>query len=120
MGRGSDRSYPACCIGQDQDERHACGISNALKRGRARRGKLHREAAGAEVVPKLLAKQHLDIGLIINHENEEFHGRSPDLAMVAAPRGRTILKFGELAGPRIDLYRPAMLLDDDVVTDGQA
>ena len=29
-------------------------------------------------------------------------------------------KFGELAGPRIDLNRPAMLLDDDVVTDGQA
>ena len=29
-------------------------------------------------------------------------------------------KFGELTGLRIDLYRPAMLLDDDVVTDGQA
>ena len=29
-------------------------------------------------------------------------------------------KFGELAGLRIDLYRPAMLLDDDVVTDGKA
>src|SRR5580692_1749890 len=28
-------------------------------------------------------------------------------------------KFGELAGPRIDLYRPRMLLDDDVVTDGK-
>ena len=29
-------------------------------------------------------------------------------------------KFGELAGLRIDLNRPAMLFDDDVVTDGQA
>ena len=29
-------------------------------------------------------------------------------------------EFGELAGLRIDLYRPAMLLDDDVVTNGQA
>ena len=28
--------------------------------------------------------------------------------------------FGELAGPRIDLYRPRMLLHDDVVSDGQA
>src|SRR5262245_43560646 len=28
--------------------------------------------------------------------------------------------FGELAGLRIDLYRPRMLLDDDVVSDGQA
>jgi hypothetical protein len=29
-------------------------------------------------------------------------------------------KFSELAGLRIDLNRPAMLLDDDVMTDGQA
>jgi hypothetical protein len=29
-------------------------------------------------------------------------------------------KFGELARLRIDLDRPAMLLDDDVVTNGQA
>jgi hypothetical protein len=29
------------------------------------------------------------------------------------------LKFGELARLRIDLNRPAMLLDDDVVTNGQ-
>ena len=28
--------------------------------------------------------------------------------------------FGELPRLRIDLYRPAMLLDDDVVTDGEA
>src|SRR5262249_8395954 len=28
--------------------------------------------------------------------------------------------FGELAGLRIDLYRPRMLLHDDVVSDGQA
>ena len=30
------------------------------------------------------------------------------------------LDFGELAGLRIDLYRPRMLLHDDVVSDGQA
>src|SRR5437016_12595696 len=28
--------------------------------------------------------------------------------------------FGELTGLRVDLYRPAMLLDDDVVADGEA
>ena len=28
-------------------------------------------------------------------------------------------KFGELAGLRIDLYRPRVLLDDNVVTDGK-
>ena len=33
----------------------------------------------------------LDIGFIINHKNEKVHERSPDLAMVAAPRGKIIL-----------------------------
>ena len=50
----------------------------------------------------------------------EDHTRPPDLAMNTAPRGRTILNSVELARLRIDLNRPAMLLDDDVVTDGQA
>ena len=40
--------------------------------------------------------------------------------MNAPVRGRTILDLGELTGLRIDLNRPAMLLDDDVVTNGQA
>jgi hypothetical protein len=42
-------------------------------------------------MPELLAKQYFDVGLIVDHENEKVHGRFPDLAMVAAPRGRTIL-----------------------------
>ncbi len=29
-------------------------------------------------------------------------------------------KFGELARPRINLYTPAMLFDDDVMTNGKA
>jgi hypothetical protein len=31
----------------------------------------------ADIAPKLLAKQHLNVGLIINYENEEVHDRSP-------------------------------------------
>jgi hypothetical protein len=50
--------------------------------------KLHRETGGAEVMPKLLAKQRLNVRLIVNHENEEVHGRSLDLAMVAAVRSK--------------------------------
>ncbi len=76
----------------------------------------HREAPGAEVAPELLAEEHLDIRLVVNHENEQVHARSPDLIR----EGEDNPKFGELAGLRIDLYRPTMLLDDDVVTDGQA
>jgi hypothetical protein len=45
----------------------------------------------AEVTPEVLAKQHLDIRLVINHENEKVHARPPDLIRDAPARGRTIL-----------------------------
>src|SRR5262245_25278347 len=41
-------------------------------------------------MPELLAKQHLDVRLIINHENEEFHVDAPCLPMAAALRGRVM------------------------------
>src|ERR1700677_5398801 len=53
--------------------------------------KLHRELIVAEITPELLAEQNLDIRLIINHENEHVHCRSPDVTMVATLRGRIIL-----------------------------
>jgi hypothetical protein len=78
-------------------------------------GKLHGEPARAEIVPELLPEQHFNIRLIVYHENEQVHARSPDL-IKGHPRTRQDdPKFSELAGLRIDL-----LLDDDVVTDGQA
>ena len=40
-------------------------------------------------------------------------------AINAPARGRTIRNSVNSPGSRIDLYRPAMLLDDDVVTDGE-
>ena len=95
----------------------AC-IGDTLKGRRGGLGKFHCEAVGAEVAPELLTEQNLHIGLIIDHENERVHMRSPDFIRDAPARGRTI-QIGELAGLGIDLYRPAMLLDDDVVTDGE-
>ena len=77
-------------VGQDQDERTVACIGDALKCHGGGLRKLHREAAGAKVAPELLAEQHLDIRLIINHENEQVHARSPDLIRDAAARGRTI------------------------------
>ena len=68
----------------------------------------------------MLAKQDLDIRLIINHENKQ---SSFVLSSSVRECGRTRQKdpeFGELAGLRVNLYRPGMLLDDDVVTDGEA
>jgi hypothetical protein len=41
-----------------------------LKCGRSGRGKLHREATGTQVMPELLAEQHLDIRLVVHHQNE--------------------------------------------------
>ena len=46
----------------------------------------------------------------------EHYARPPDSAMNVAVRGRMISDFGKLAGLRIDLYRPRMLLHDDVVS----
>jgi hypothetical protein len=95
----------------------AAAISRALDWGRL--GKLHCKAARAEVAPELLTEQNLDISLIVNHENEQGHAPFPDLFADAAARSRTI-RNSVNSGLRIDLNRPAMLLDDDVVTDGQA
>src|SRR5665811_2476028 len=78
-------------VGQDQNDWHVRRISDALKCHGAGLGKLHCKAASAEVMPELLAEQQFHIRLVIDHEDEKVHGRPPDLAMVAAPRGRTIL-----------------------------
>ena len=95
------------------------GIGNALKRHGSGLRKFHRETGGAEVAPELLAEQNLDIRFIVNYENEQVHARPPDLLADARTRQHDP-KFGELTELRIDLNRPAMLLHDDVVTDGQA
>src|SRR5262245_12397622 len=41
-------------------------------------------------MPKLLAKQHLHVRLIINYENKQVHVDAPALPMAAALRGRMI------------------------------
>ena len=95
-----------------------CRIGDPLKCGGGGLGKLHGEAASAEVVPELLPEQDFDIRLIVDHENEQVHARSPD-SIQGRPRPRqNDPKFSEHSGLRIDLYGPTMLLDDDVVTDG--
>ena len=64
-------------VGQDQDDRYARCISDALKRRRSRLGKVHRETARAEIVPELLAEQQLNVRRVVNHENEKVHDQSP-------------------------------------------
>ena len=72
-------------------------------------------------MPELLAKQHFNVGLVVDHEyKEEVHGRSPGLPRDAATARQKDLKFGELAGLRKNVNRTAVLFDDDVMTDGQA
>jgi hypothetical protein len=107
-------------VGQDQDESTVACIGDALKCYGGGLGKLHGEPASAKVVSKLLSEQNLDIGLIVDHENEHVHARSPDLLKGFTRARQNDPKFGEFAGLRIDLNRPTMLLDDDVVTDRQA
>src|SRR5947209_1092369 len=51
---------------------------------------IHGEAAGAEVAPELLAEQHLDIGFVVDDENQKTHLVAPVL-LTAAARGSTTL-----------------------------
>ena len=53
-------------------------------------GKIHGEPASSKVSAELLPEQHFDIRLIVDHENEQVHARSPDLMRDAPARGRTI------------------------------
>jgi hypothetical protein len=53
-----------------------------------------------EVSPEVLAKQPLDIRLIVNDENERVQMRSPDLIRAAPARGRTM---------RTSVYSPGWL-----------
>ena len=78
-------------VRQNQDERLIASTGDELKCRIGGLGKFHRESARAKIVPKLLPEQNLHVRLVINHENKQVHYRSPDLATVAARRGRTIL-----------------------------
>jgi len=57
-------------VRHDHDERHARRVADALKRNWTGLNKLHSEPPGAEVMAEALAKQHLDIGFIVDHENK--------------------------------------------------
>jgi len=46
---------------------------DALKGHVAGLGKFHPETGFAQIAPELLSKQHFDIRLIIDHENEKVH-----------------------------------------------
>ena len=78
-----------------------------LKRRRSGLGKFHGEPAGTQIAPELLAKQHFDIGLIVDHENEKAHAWPPGLAMDAAVRGRTILNSVNWPGSVSTAIEPA-------------
>jgi len=49
-------------------------------------GKFHSKAADAEIAPKLLTKQHLDVRFVINHENKQCHIQPPALLLSSADK----------------------------------
>src|SRR5262249_11932005 len=78
-------------VGKDQNKRDLHRISDALKRSGGRLGKLHGKATGAQITSELLAKQHLNVRFIVDHDNKQAHDCAPDLASEAAPRRSVIL-----------------------------
>jgi len=65
-------------VAQDQNERSVACVGDALKCHWGGLGKLHGKPGSTEITPEVLAKQHLDIGLIVNHENKQAHARPFD------------------------------------------
>ena len=66
-------------VGQNQDDPRVFCIGNALKSSGRRLGKVHGEATITQVAPELLAKQHLNVWLVIDHQNKQVHDCAPDV-----------------------------------------
>jgi hypothetical protein len=60
---------------------------NALQCDRCRLGELQAEPTRPKISTKPLPKQHLDVRLVIDHENKKVHALPPDLASGAAIAG---------------------------------
>src|SRR5258707_2924112 len=74
-------------VGKDQDQGCTRRVTDQFKRAVCRLGKIHREAAVADVASELLAKQRLNIGFVVNNKNKQAHLSAPALLAVAM-RGR--------------------------------
>jgi hypothetical protein len=96
-------------VGQNQNQRCARGVLDTLQGAISGLSKIHGEAAGAEVAPKLLAKQILDIGFVVNDENKEAHLSAPGL-LWAAIRGRITLNSVNSPGRVSTSIEPACCL----------
>src|SRR5215204_4488620 len=78
-------------VRQDQDQGRASDVGDALERRDGRLSELHREAPDPDILPEPLPKQQLDVGLVVDDEDQHAHGLASSFAGEAAERGRTIL-----------------------------
>jgi hypothetical protein len=60
-------------VGKDQDQRLFDGVGDAHQRVGRRNSKIHHETLRAQVAPELLAKQRLDVGLVVDHKDQNVH-----------------------------------------------
>ena len=65
-------------------------IANSLKSAFSRASKIHYEAAVTQVAPELLPKQHFNIRLVVDNEDQAAHDFAPALPRTAL-RGRMTL-----------------------------
>jgi hypothetical protein len=90
-------------------------VTDALKGGIRRLGKIHRVAAGAELAPELLAKKHLDITFVVDDENKETHVLSPalrtalEISLIASAALRHITLFSFHGSKRILFYTQTVM-----------
>ena len=75
-----------------------------------RRRGVVRASAKHQVTPELLTEQQFNIRLVVHHENEQVHRRSPGSATDAAERGNTILNSVNSPGCVSTSMEPACCL----------
>ena len=71
------RRHERPVLRQDEDQRDTLRITDALQRCRGGLRKFHHKPPGAEVAPELLAKEHLNIWLVVDYKNQQAHVRTP-------------------------------------------
>src|SRR3954471_7347474 len=78
-------------VRQDEDQGRAPDVADALERRGSRLSELHHEAPGPHILSEPLPKQQLDVGLVVDDEDQHAHGLTSSFAPEVAERGRKIL-----------------------------
>src|SRR5581483_2850590 len=85
-------------VGENQDQRSLPHLPCPLERRQSRRREFHLEPAGPQLSAKLLAKQRLNIRLVIDDEDVNVQFTPPDFFCVSSSRGNVMMNSVKAPG----------------------